>query len=338
VITETESALKLLPKVELHLHLDCSLSFDVVRKLRPQTTEIQYKNNFIAPEKCLNLADFLKCASSGINLMQTESELRAVVEDLFNQLKFENVIYAEIRFAPLQHLGGGLPAEEVVEIVADSVTEYAELSRIKAKLILCTLRHYGEDESLRTIKLVERFINKSCVAGFDIAADEAGFPIDNHIKAFHYAIKKDIPRTAHAGEAKGAESVWETLEEFKPQRIGHGVRSIEDSKLIDHLIKNQVHLEVCPTCNIQTNVFKEYYEHSIDFLLKNYISVSINTDARSLVNITLTQEYVKLVRVFGWEIKDFFNCNINALSNAFISNTEKESLEHILIKEYAKYF
>ncbi len=338
MITKSESSLKLLPKVELHLHLDCSLSFDVVCKLRPQISEIEYKNNFIAPEKCLNLADFLKCASSGINLMQTESELRAVVEDLFIQVKSENVIYAEIRFAPLQHLGGGLSAEEVVEIVADSMTEYAESSGIKAKLILCTLRHFSEDESFETIKLVERFINKSCVVGFDLAADEAGFPIDNHIKAFKYAIKKDIPRTAHAGEAKGAESVWETLEKFKPQRIGHGVRSIEDSKLIDHLIKNNVHLEVCPTCNIQTNVFKEYSDHPIDFLLENGVSISVNTDARSLVNITLTEEYFKLVDVFGWEIKDFFHCNINALSNAFISNAEKESLKHILIKEYAKYF
>lgn len=335
---ETESTLKLLPKVELHLHLDCSLSFDVVQKLRPQTTEIKYKNNFIAPEKCLDLADFLKCASSGINLMQTESELWAVVEDLFNQLKFENVIYAEIRFAPLQHLGGGLSAEEVVEIVADSIKNSVESSQVQAKLILCTLRHFSEDDSLKTIKLVERFINKSCVVGFDLAADEAGFPIDNHIKAFQYAIKKDIPRTAHAGEAKGAESIWETLENFKPQRLGHGVRSIEDSKLIEHLIKNNVHLEVCPTCNIQTNVFKEYSDHPIDFLIKNDVPISVNTDARSLVNITLTQEYFKLVGVFGWEIKDFFNCNINALSNAFISNAEKESLKHILIKEYAKYF
>ncbi|MCU0415296.1 MAG: hypothetical protein MUE91_13005, partial [Ignavibacteriaceae bacterium] len=113
----TESSLKFLPKVELHLHLDCSLSFDVVSKLRPQISEIEYKNNFIAPEKCLNLTDFLKCASSGINLMQTESGLRAVVDDLFNQLKSENVIYTEIRFAPLLHLQEGLSAEEVVEMV-----------------------------------------------------------------------------------------------------------------------------------------------------------------------------------------------------------------------------
>ena len=336
-MTETESSLKLLPKVELHLHLDCSLSFDVVRKLRPQIAEIEYKNNFIAPEKCLDLADFLKCASSGINLMQTEPELRTVVEDLFIQLKFKNVIYTDIRFAPLQHLSGGLSAEEVVEIVADSITSSAGSSGVQAKLILCTLRHFSEDESLKTIKLVERFINYSCVVGFDLAADEAGFPIDNHIKVFKCAIKKDIPRTAHAGEAKGAESVWETIKNFKPQRIGHGVRCIEDSKLIDHLIENQIHLEVCPTCNIQTNVFHEYQEHPIDFLHSKGVSVGVNTDARSLVNISLTEEYSKLMKVFNWEIIDLYKCNQNALNHAFMSEEEKKVLQRNLETGYQNY-
>jgi len=337
VITESESLLKLLPKVELHLHLDCSLSFDVVSKLRPQISEIEYKKHFIAPAKCLDLADFLKCASSGINLMQTESELRSVVEDLFNQLKSENVIYTEIRFAPLQHLDRGLSAEEVVEIVADSIKSSVESSQVEAKLILCTLRHFSEAESLKTIKLVESFINKSCVVGFDLAADEAGFPINNHIKAFEYAIKRDISRTAHAGEAKGAESVWESLENFKPQRIGHGVRSIEDASLINYLVNNQIHLEVCPTCNIQTNVFKEYYEHPIDFLYSKGVSVGINTDARSLVNISLTEEYSKLMKVFNWQIINLFKCNQNALNHAFISEDEKKILRRRLETGYQNY-
>ncbi|MCU0407013.1 MAG: adenosine deaminase [Ignavibacteriaceae bacterium] len=333
----TESSLKFLPKVELHLHLDCSLSFDVVSKLRPQISEIEYKNNFIAPEKCLNLTDFLKCASSGINLMQTESGLRAVVDDLFNQLKSENVIYTEIRFAPLLHLQEGLSAEEVVEMVTDSISSCTESSGIQAKLILCTLRHFSEEESFKTVKLVERFINKSCVVGFDLAADEAGFPIANHIKSFEYAMKKDINRTAHAGEAKGVESVWETLKNFNPQRIGHGVRSIEDSKLIDHLIENQIHLEVCPTCNIQINVFKEYHEHPIDFLYNKGVSVGINTDARSLVNISLTEEYSKLMSVFNWEMIDLYKCNQNALTHAFISEEEKKVLQRKLENGYQNY-
>lgn len=326
-----------LPKIELHLHLDCSLSYDVVKKLRPQILEKEYHEKFIAPEKCINLSDFLKCAVSGIDLMQTEAELREVVIDLFKQLKKDNVIYAEIRFAPLQHLEKGLIAEEVVEIVADAVRDCINLTRIRAKIILCTLRHYNENQSLQTVTLVERFIGSTNIVGFDIAADEAGYSIEAHRKAFEYAIKKDVPRTAHAGEARGADSVWETLRYFSPQRIGHGVRSVEDKKLIEFLIKNKIHLEICPTCNIQTNVFTEYRDHPIDILYNSGISVGINTDARSLVNVSLTDEYLKLVNIFGWGIKHFYDCNINALSSAFISKSDKEQLESVIHSTYDKY-
>lgn len=178
-----------LPKIELHLHLDCSLSLEVVKQLRPHITEKEYNQSFIAPDKCTDLATFLRCTSSGIELMQTEEELRAVVKDLFVQLKRDNVIYAEIRFAPLQHLGKGLSSEEAVEIVAESVNDSINSTGIKAGIILCTLRHYNEGQSFQTIKLVERYIKNTIVVGFDIAANEAGYPIEAHKKAFEYAKK-----------------------------------------------------------------------------------------------------------------------------------------------------
>ena len=262
--------------------------------------------------------------------MQTENELEEVVKDLFVQLKRDNIIYAEIRFAPLQHLMKGLLAEEVVEIVADTVRDCTNLTGIKAGIIVCTLRHYNEAQSFQTIKLVEKFMDHTDVVGFDIAADEAGYSIDAHKKAFEYAIKRDIPRTAHAGEAKGAESVWETLRHFSPQRLGHGVRSIEDKKLVEFLVKNEIHLEICPTCNIQTNVFDEYRDHPINNLYNYGVSVGINTDARSLVNITLTDEYIKLNNTFDWGIDHFYKCNLKALMASFASKSEKERLRQVL--------
>ncbi len=303
----SEKILQALPKVELHLHLDCSLSFDVVRKLRSDVTENEYKKRFVAPEKCIDLADFLKCTSSGIELMQSDEELQEVMKDLFAQLKKENVIYAEMRFAPLLHTEKGLSPEEVVEIIADSVRNCIDSTGIKAGIILCTLRHFNETQSMQTVKLVEKYINNTLIAGFDIASDEAGHPIDANLKAFIYAIKKDIPRTAHAGEAKGPESVWETLQHFQPTRIGHGVRSIEDRRLVEYLAKNRIHLEVCPTSNIQTNIFSNYPDHPIDSLYKSGVSVGINTDSRALVNTTLTKEYEKLIDEFGWKTDDFHN-------------------------------
>jgi adenosine deaminase len=318
--------LQSLPKAELHLHLDCSLSFEVVSKLRPEITFEDYNRDFIAPEKCLNLADFLKRASSGIALMQTEYELEMVVEDLFDQLKKENVILAEIRFAPLLHCEKGLEQENIVEIVASQTKQCSEKLGIDAGIILCTLRHFNDTQSIQTVKLAEKYLRNSSVIGFDLAADEASYPIDAHSSAFQYAIDQDIPRTAHAGEAKGATSVRETIKHFNPGRIGHGVRSIEDEKLIDELIEKNIHLEICPTCNIQTDVFNSFEDHPIDYLCRRGVSLSVNTDARTLTNITLTEEYQKLIETFNWGLEEVKQCNLNAIDQSFIKGLDKRNL------------
>jgi adenosine deaminase len=323
-----------LPKVELHLHLDCSLSFDVVSKLRPEITREGYNRDFIAPPKCDNLADFLKRASSGIELMQTEYELESVVEDLFDQLKKENVILAEIRFAPLLHYEKGLTAESVVEIVTNRIKQCSEKFGIRAGIILCTLRHFNEFQSIQTVKLVEKYLWNLPIIGFDLAADEAGFPIDAHRKAFQYAIDRGIPRTAHAGEANGAQSIRETLNNFNPSRIGHGVRCIEDEELVDEIVNNDIHLEICPTCNIQTDVFNSIEDHPVDYLHKRGVSVGINTDARTLVNISLTEEYQKLINTFNWGLEELKQCNLNSIVHSFLNNIDKKKLSSYIEKSY----
>jgi adenosine deaminase len=322
-----------LPKVELHLHLDCSLSYPVVSQIDPSISRAEYQNSFIAPAKCTNLADCLTRAQSGIRLMQTKEQLRLVTQDLFTQLVQDNILYAEIRFAPLFHIEKGLSAQDVVRVVEATVSDSIKATGVEARILLCTVRHFSESQSIETIKLVEQF-QGTCVAGFDIAGDEAGFPIDAHLKAFHYAREHQIPCTAHAGEAKGPESVWETLRNFFPARIGHGVRSIEDPAMIEHLRRNKIHLEICPTCNIQTDVYPVYESHSVDKLYHSGLSLNINTDTRTMTNITLNQEYGKLNRAFGWEKEHFLHCNINALRAAFIPEQTRKELMVRLMEGY----
>ncbi|MEO5893590.1 MAG: adenosine deaminase [Ferruginibacter sp.] len=322
-----------LPKVELHLHLDCGLSFEVVSKIDPAVTKAAWQQEFVAPAKCLNLADFLTRAVKGYQLMQTKEQLQLVVHDLFKQLAATNTLYAEIRFAPLQHLEKGLTPYEVVSFTEEAFVQAITETGIEARLILCTLRHYSAEQSMQTVKLVEQF-KDSMVAGFDIAADEAGFPIDNHISAFKYAKKKGIHCTAHAGEAKGADSVWETLQYFGPSRIGHGVRSIENPKLVAHLRRHNIHLELCPSCNVQINLYDGYQDHPVDRLYRAGVSLSINTDAPTIVDINLTREYQKLQDAFGWTTADFYTCNKYALEAAFIPAELKNNLLDKLKKGY----
>ncbi len=326
--------LRQLPKVELHLHLDCSLSYAVVSRIDPSVSLAAYQRDFIAPARCTNLADFLTRAPQAIALMQTESQLRLVTEDVFAQLARDNVVYAEIRFAPLFHTEKGLTPREVVAIVEAAADDAAKATGIEARLILCTLRHFDEAQSLETVRLVEAF-RGTRVAGFDIAGDEAGYPIDAHVAAFHYARDRRIPCTAHAGEARGAPSVWETLDRFHPARIGHGVRSSEDAALLDYLRARNIHLEACPTSNLQTNMYADYADHPIDRLYRSGVSVGVNTDTRTITHITLTEEYAKLSQTFGWGAEQFLRCNTNALQAAFIADDVREGLLRRLRAGYA---
>ncbi|HMU45646.1 MAG TPA: adenosine deaminase [Chitinophagaceae bacterium] len=322
-----------LPKIELHLHLDCSLSFEVVQQIDPSITIEEYQSSFIAPPKCPDLVDYLTRAVKGFELMQTPEQLRLVTLDVIEQLKNDNVIYAEIRFAPILHLTKGLTPLEVVQSVNDAVTEGIKNTGVEIRLLLCTLRHFTEEQSMETVRLAEKFKGKN-VVGFDIAGDEAGFPVDNHIKAFRFAHENKICCTAHAGEAKGADSVWETLEQLHPYRIGHGTRSIEDKKLIEFLKKKKIHLEICPTSNIQTNVFDKIEDHPAGKIYNAGVSMSINTDGRTVTPVTLTSEYELLNRIFSWQKDHFFKCNMEAIEHAFIDELIKKKLKEKLIKGY----
>jgi len=320
--------------VELHLHLDCSLSFGAVWRLAPGVTRDEYSRDYVAPARCTNLADFLKRAPKGFLLMQDEAALKLVTEDLFQQLQADGIVYAEIRFAPLLHLAGGLTAERVVEIVNQAVERGSLETGIEVRLILCTLRHFDEQESMTTAKLIEAY-RGSRVVGLDLAGDEAGFPIAAHIKAYEYAQQHNLFRTAHAGEALGPESVWETLRLLNPTRIGHGTRSIEDPELVQFLRQKQIHLEICPSSNVQIipSVADLEY-HAIDRLYRSDVSLNINTDTRMLTPTTLTREYEEVSRVFGWGREEFYRTNLMAVEAAFVDEVVKARLREEIARGF----
>ena len=326
--------LRRLPKVELHLHLDCSLSYEAVSRLAPAVTREEYARDYIAPARCANLADFLKRAPKGFQLMQTEAALQLVTEDLFGQLCQDGVIYAEIRFAPLLHTEQGMPAEQVVAVVERAIEQQSRATGIEARAILCTLRHFTEAQSLLTARLVEQF-RGSRVAALDLAGDEAGFPLDAHIAAYRFALEQGLFRTAHAGEGSGPESVWETLRQLDPQRIGHGTRSAEDARLVEHLRAHGIHLELCPSSNVQIiPSIAGWPAHPIDRLLKAGVQLSVSTDSRMLTPATLTGEYEGLQRTFGWGREEFERVNLMGIDAAFIDAGSRQRIRNRLLEEY----
>jgi adenosine deaminase len=306
----------------------------VVKKIDPAISWEAYRESFVAPPKCTDLNDYLTRAVKGFELMQTPEQLRWVTLDLFEQLKKDQVIYAEIRFAPLLHIAKGMQPAEVVQTVNDAVTEGKSLTGIEAGLILCTLRHYNEAQSMETVRLVETFKGTNVLA-FDIAGDEAGYPVTAHIRAFEYAREKGIPCTAHAGEAAGPDSVRSTLQHFHPSRIGHGVRSAEDPALLELLKEKDIHLEICPTSNVQTNVVDTIKDHPLDRIYRQGVSMSLNTDCRTISDVDLTYEYQLVASVFQWNKQAFLHCNLEAIRHSFCDGRMKEKLRNTILEWYA---
>ena len=179
-----------------------------------------------------SLTEYLEYIKEQINILQNENQLRDSIIDIFQQFKNDNVLYAEIRFCPLLHTSEGLNPNDVLEIITNQVIECENKSGIHCNIILTTLREFSHYQSIEILELARKFLNKKVVA-IDIASDESKYSIKNHIKTFSKASKLGIKKVAHAGEAKGPDSVWNAINNIKPLRIGHGVRSIEDKSLVN---------------------------------------------------------------------------------------------------------
>ena len=324
-----------LPKTELHVHLDCSLSYTAVCRIDPSVSREHFERAFVLRDKVVDLADFLGRIPNSLDLLQQAVHLDVAVQDLVDQLVADGVIYAEVRFAPFLHLEQGMTAQEVTACVAGSLDSACERTGLEARLILCTLRHFDSKTSMQTAELVQEF-RSTRVAGLDLAADEAGFPLDAHRAAFAFAHKAGLSTTAHAGEALGAASVLETLDLLSPSRIGHGVRSIEDPACVERLVRENIHLEVCPSCNVIIDVFDDLASHPVDALLRAGVSLGINTDGRTVPQLTLTGQYELLREVFGWGLDEFEACNRNAIEAAFIPPVLMELLRERIATGFAR--
>lgn len=322
------------PKVELHLHLDCSLSYAFVSHYLPGITRAEYQAIYNTPVNCCSLNEYLACAKAAIALMQTKEQLFDATLDVIQQLEEDQVIYAELRFAPLQHLEAGLTPEEVVESCLSAMDSYQ--GKVKVNLILCTLRHFSKAQSDQTAQLVLAYADRG-VVGLDLAADEAGYGLENHQAAFERVRNHGIPCTAHAGEACGPQSVRESISRLGIQRVGHGIRSVEDNALMDTLREENIHLEICPTSNHITQVYPPGTVYPIQKLVEQNLSFGINTDGRAISNVTLQDEYEWLVEHHGWTIAQIQNVNEMAIEAAFITEAEKQMLLAELRKGFSKF-
>lgn len=239
-------------------------------------------------------------------------------------LHADGVIYGEVRFAPQLHTRGGLRLQEVVEAVNQGLAEGMEKTGVRVGLILCCLRHEDAQSSLAIARLA--IANADIVCGLDLAGDEARYAGAPHRAAFELARSAGLRRTVHAGEAAGAESIREAIEVLGAERIGHGVRIEESPDLIEYVHEQGITLEMCPLSNYQTRAVSSLATHPINGLLRKNVRVTVSTDGRTVSLTTVTSEFERLEKLFGWGFDEFSRCQENAANGAFISSTERSAL------------
>jgi adenosine deaminase len=350
------------PKALLHDHLDGGL--------RPATVfEIAHEIGHPLPAEDVDglatwiqraahsgsLVRYLETFTHTVAVMQTHDHLVRVARECALDLAADGVVYAEVRYAPEQHLAEGLTLDQVVEAVQEGfeigmAQAAAEGRRIRVGTLLTAMRHAAR--SMEIAELAVRY-RDSGVVGFDIAGAEAGYPPSRHLDAFEYLHRENLHVTIHAGEAFGLPSIWEAVQVCGADRLGHGVRIVDDLEVLggadDHrrprvrmgrtaawVRDSRIPLELCPTSNVNTGAAPSVKEHPITLLKDLRFRVTVNTDNRLMSGTSMTQEMAALVEQAGWTLADLRWVTINAMKSAFIPfDARLDIIEEVVKPGYA---
>ena len=352
-MTPTLDDIRAAPKVLLHDHLDGGLRPSTIVELADETgygdlpthdpDELGAWMTRGADRKDLLL--YLETFAHTVGVMQTRGALTRVARECAEDLAADGIVYAEVRYAPEQHLEGGLGLEEVVDAVQEGFREGMVHTGIRIGTLLTAMRTAAR--SLEIADLAVRWRDRG-VVGFDIAGAEAGYPPTRHLDAFEHVRRENFHLTIHAGEAFGIPSIWEALQLCGAERLGHGVRIVDDIERtargdvrlgrVAHLVRDRrVPLELCPTSNVHSGAAKSIEEHPIGLLMDLRFRVTVNTDNRLMSAISLSQEFSQLVDAFeiGWG--QIGRLTTNAMKSAFIPFDERlELLERVIWPAYAE--
>jgi adenosine deaminase len=335
------------PKVLLHDHLDGGLRPSTVVELAkeaghtlPTTDPEELGRWFTAGAHRHDLDLYLETFEHTVAVMQTKDALMRVAAECAEDLADDGIVYAEVRFAPELHLQGGLTLDEVVEAVLEGFRIGSAGRDITIGTLATAMRHAAN--SLEIAELALRHRDEG-VVGFDIAGSEAGHPPTRHLAAFQEVAKANGHITIHAGEAFGLPSIWQAIQWCGADRLGHGVRIIDDitvhddgsvelGRLAAYVRDKRIPLEMCPSSNIQTGAATSFAEHPIGLLTDLRFRVTVNTDNRLMSGTSMTQEMFGLVEAFGYTLEDLRWFTINAMKSAFLPFDERLAIIDEVVK------
>ena len=321
--------------IDLHLHLDGSISVPMARRLAALDGRVLSEDDAALGKRlgvtadCRDLNEYLAKFDFTAELLETREQLSECMYLLQEELADLGYLYAEIRFAPQRHGARGLTQREAVEAVLEGLGR----SCFEAGVILCCMR--GDDTleaNLETVRLATEYLGQGVVA-LDLAGAEALFPTADYADVFALARELGVPFTIHAGEADGPESVYAALG-FGAQRIGHGIRAIEDDALVERLAREGIALEMCPTSELQTSAIDDYAKFPLMSLLERGVCVTVNSDNMGVSVTDVRRELLLLAGIFGLTNDDIHLLLVNAARSAFASDALKEELVRRIDAEF----
>ncbi|MCM1282590.1 MAG: adenosine deaminase [Muribaculaceae bacterium] len=285
-----------MPKIELHCHLDGSMSPEVtgelLRRLGEEYEKEELEELLHAPKDCESLAMYLERFDLPIRCLQTKEGLHAAALDLALSAAAENVKYLEVRFAPSFSLARGLSVGQVLEAVQEGLAEAEEKAGISTGILVCGMRGLDMEENLSMLKNAREFFGCGVVA-CDLAGDEKAYPTADYADFFMKAKEYGLPYTIHSGECGSRENIKAAIA-LGAKRIGHGIAMKGDKELIRLCAGRRIGVELCPTSNLQTKALKELSDYPLPEFLEAGVPVSVNTDNRTVSGTTCTDEYLLL--------------------------------------------
>src|SRR5229473_657306 len=344
----TLAEIRAVPKVLLHDHLDGGLRPQTVLELARENgyTDLPGDNVEELTQRLTegahrgHLEIYLDAFRHTVAVMQTADALRRVAAECAEDLAADGVVYAEVRFAPELHTERGLRLDEVVEAVLDGFRQGSARRGIKVYALLTAMRTAAR--SLEIAELAVRHRDEG-VVGFDIAGAEAGSPPTRHLDAFQYVARENFHITIHAGEGFGLPSIWEALQWCGAERLGHGVRIVDDirigadghatlGRLASYVRDRRIPLEMAPSSNVQTGAAPSIEAHPIGLLRQLSFRVTVNTDNRLMSGVSVSSEFERLVEAFGYGWSDIEWLTINAMKSAFAHFDERLRIIDTVIK------
>jgi adenosine deaminase len=361
VFPGTDVIVESLPKISLHDHLDGGVRPSTIVDIAAEqgislpAATAQELNDWVRTNADSgNLVEYLDTFSVTLSVMQTAGNLERIAREFVEDLIADGVVYAEIRWAPELHLDNGLTMRDAIAAVGRGIEAAVEAGRsngsaIRVMQLLCAMRQADNADVVADLAI--EFRGRG-VAGFDIAGPEIGFPASRLASAFAKLDAAWVPRTIHAGEADGVDSIEGALLDGRALRLGHGVRITDDltiaeagsaqhvevGSLAAWVRDRRIALEICPTSNVHTNAFERFGstidQHPFELLYQLGFAVTVNTDNRLMSGTSLSREIANLAETFGYDLDDVLQWQLNAVDAAFIDSDERDSLADFLMSAY----